>query len=99
MGDIKQIAAERLRRVSVIRKRVIVAAAVTFAVLWSVLFFQLVAGHDPALSKQTAQTTDATSAGSTTASSGIATTSSGATTTGSGSSTSGATTPVTTSQS
>jgi hypothetical protein len=65
------VAAERLgahrRRTTRIRKRVLATAAVVFALVWAVLFVQLVSGHDPALSKTSAgaKTSSATPSGST----------------------------------
>jgi hypothetical protein len=80
-----------------IRKRVIATALVTFAVLWAVIFVQLVAGHDAALSKKTAVAASGTSGGPSSGS-GVTTASSGSSsgTTSSGSAT---TSPITTSQS
>jgi hypothetical protein len=40
--------------VRLIRKRVIATAAAVFVAAWSVIFFQLVSGHDPGLSKSSA---------------------------------------------
>lgn len=87
----------RRRRVTLIRKRALAAAASTFALLWGVIFFQLVSGHDPALAHgaRGAATTTTTSSGTKSSSSGS--TSSGSS--GSGSSGSGSTSPITTSQS
>src|SRR5437868_654333 len=47
------------RRVSLIRKRVVAAAAATFALLWGVIFVQLVSGHDPALGQTSTNTASA----------------------------------------
>jgi cytoskeletal protein RodZ len=78
----KPPANERLRayrrRLWRIRKRLIVTAIVLFAVLWSVIFVQLVSGHDPALAKKSAAATSSTSSAATssgTTSSGTGTTS------------------------
>jgi uncharacterized membrane protein YgcG len=83
------------RRLWRIRKRLIVTAVVTFAVLWSVIFVQLVSGHDPALAKKSAAATSSAASGSGTTGS----TSSGTSSSGTSSSGSGTTSPVTTSQS
>jgi len=42
--------AARRHRVGRIRKTVIGSALATFAATWAIIFFQLVSGHDPALS-------------------------------------------------
>ena len=39
----------RRRRIGLIRKRTVAIAASTFALIWGVIFVQLVSGHDPAL--------------------------------------------------
>ncbi len=76
----------RRRRVALIRKRTLAVAGSAFALLWGVIFVQLVSGHDPALAKKaTAAVTSTTSSGSTSS--------------GSASSGSGSTSAITTSQS
>lgn len=89
----------RRRRVALIRKRTLAVAGSSFALLWGVIFVQLVSGHDPALAKKaTAAATSTPSSGSTSSGS----TSSGSTSSGSSSSDtsgSGSTSAITTSQS
>ena len=111
MPDARPVAGERLRahrqRVSRIRKRVIATTLVTFAVLWAVIFVQLVSGNDPALSHKTtvaAKTSSGSgSASGTTSSTTEPRTTSPSSSSGSGttssSSGSGTTSPLTTSQS
>ncbi len=95
--DLAQVAAERLgahrRRMSSIRKRVIATTLVVFALVWVVLFVQLVTGQDPALSKQTAVSSTGTGSTSGTGSA------SGTGSTSGTSASSGGTSSVTTSQS
>lgn len=52
--------AERVRRV---RRRVIATAVTTFVVAWTVIFGQLVSGHDPALAHAHATTQSTSAAG------------------------------------
>ena len=95
----KQLGVQRLRarrrRVAVMRKRLLGVATATFLALWAVIFGQLVAGSDPALSQSTghkaAATTTATTSNATSSSTPSAPTAS--------TSTSVSATPVTTSQS
>ena len=47
--------AKRQRRAGRIRRSAVGSALATFAVVWAAIFFQLVSGHDPALSKPHAQ--------------------------------------------
>lgn len=93
----------RRRRVRLIRKRALAAAASTFALLWGVIFFQLVSGHDPALAHKSsgAVTTTTGASPTTSSSSGPATSGSLSSSGGSaaGASGSGSTSPITTSQS
>src|SRR5436309_13067984 len=103
----------RRRRIGLIRKRTVAIAASTFALIWGVIFVQLVSGHDPALAHNSSSTAaspsgspGSTSSGST-GSTSSGSTSSGSTSSGSsssgssgsGSSGSGSTSPITTSQS
>lgn len=87
-ADTQRMVAERLRergrRLMAIRKRVVGAGLSVFALMWGVIFVQLVSGHDPALASKAKAAA-------------VATTSSGSTS--SGSSSSGSTTAVSTSQS
>jgi cytoskeletal protein RodZ len=85
---------ERRRRVASVRKRALAAAASTFALVWGVIFFQLVSGHDPALAHNASRTATAT-----TSSSGSTSSNAGSTSSGSASSGSGSTGAITTSQS
>jgi cytoskeletal protein RodZ len=101
----KRLVAERLnarrRRIIAIRKWVVAIALALFLAVWTVIFAQLVTGHDPALARgkstSTAamQSNSASSSGSGSSSASTAPTSSGSGT----SSNSGAATAVTTSQS
>jgi cytoskeletal protein RodZ len=86
----------RRRRMTRIRKRVIAIAVVTFALLWGVIFIQLVSGQDPALSQKSAAVTSTTS---TSSGSGTTSSASGATGSTTPSSGAGTTSPITTSQS
>ena len=55
----------RRERVRVIRKRTIVGSVAAFAVAWTIMFSQLVSGHDPALgNNQKASVPAATSSSS-----------------------------------
>lgn len=96
----------RRRRVRVIRKRALAVAASTFALVWGVIFVQLVSGHDPALGHSSSGTAASTTGSSGSSSSTSSPSSSGSTSSsgsnssaGTGSSSSGATSPITTSQS
>jgi cytoskeletal protein RodZ len=99
--DPRRVAGERLRvrrrRVTMIRRRVLITALVLFVAIWGVIFLQLISGHDPALSKKaaTAGTSSASGATSVSATSG----GSGASTSSSNSGSSGGTSALTTSQS
>jgi hypothetical protein len=46
---------ERRHRIRRTRRRVLATSLTTFAAAWGVIFFQLVGGHDPALSHSTKQ--------------------------------------------
>ncbi len=98
LDERKRIAAERMaerqRRTTRIRKRVLAASASTFALAWGVIFVQLVSGNDPALAHKA---TTATSTASATPASSSS--SSGTASSASSSSSSANTSPVTTSQS
>jgi uncharacterized membrane protein YgcG len=107
-SDAKRLVAERLaarqRRVTVIRRRVVAIAITVFLALWTVIFAQLVSGHDPALTRSAAAKTVAVKSSSATGSgaSGSGTTgssASGSGTSSSGSSSSNQASAVTTSQS
>ena len=90
----------RRRRVQRIRKRVVATSVATFALVWSVIFFQLVAGDDPGLAKSTTAAGASTSqhAKTSSSSSSIPSTSS-SDSSGSSDTTSSSPAPVTTSQS
>ena len=79
--DKRELAAERLRarrrRLSALRNRTIATALAVFALVWGVIFVQLVSGHDPSLAAtQTSASTTASTPAATTASSPAATTAS-----------------------
>ena len=52
-ADAQKLIERRRRRIWTIRKRAIAGSAAAFAMAWAVIGFQLVSGHDPALSKST----------------------------------------------
>jgi cytoskeletal protein RodZ len=54
--------AARKRRVVVLRRRVVALAVAVFLAVWGVIFVQLAAGHDPALTKTTTTATKAATA-------------------------------------
>jgi hypothetical protein len=55
--------AQRRRRISVIRRRVVVSSLTLFAAVWGAIFIPLRGGHDPALARsRTAHAATATAA-------------------------------------
>jgi hypothetical protein len=92
----QKLLARRRRRLSKIRKRAVVGSVAAFAAAWAAIGFQLVSGHDPALSKGSqvamAKTSKPTSTKSSSAIS--ASTDSGSTDSGSTGSTTTASSPA-----
>jgi cytoskeletal protein RodZ len=81
--------AARLRRASMIRRRIVGGSVALFVAAWLLIAVVLVSGHDPALAKRSSASTVASSSTPSTSStsSGSDTTSSGSDTTSSGSDT------------
>jgi cytoskeletal protein RodZ len=50
-ANAQKVLARRRRHIQIIRKRAIVGSVAVFAAAWVAIGFQLVSGHDPALSK------------------------------------------------
>ncbi len=94
--DTHSVFARRRERVARVRRQVTALAVAVFLVLWGLIFFQLVTGHDPALAAKKTSATTTTSSPITTSSSGST---SSATSSSSTSASSSSATPVTTSQS
>lgn len=97
----------RLRRASMIRRRIIGGAVALFVASWLLITIVLVSGHDPALAKRSSASTVAssstpatsTSSGSDTGSTSSSQSSGSTTSSSSGNSGSGTVSSVTTSQS
>ena len=47
----RRLLADRRSRLRRMRRRVVATSFTTFAVAWAVIFFQMVSGHDPALTR------------------------------------------------
>jgi hypothetical protein len=81
---VAHLRASRRRRAAAIRRWLIALAVAIFLAVWTVIFVQLVSGHDPALARATSSNSSSPGAGS--ASSGTSSASSGTSSASSGTS-------------